>query len=40
MEQNLLHIYKNKVTIVASQLPESDAAILGAASLVWKKKQN
>jgi glucokinase len=37
MEQNLLHIYKNKVTIVASQLPESDAAILGAASLVWKE---
>jgi glucokinase len=37
IEQNLLHIYKNKVTIVASQLPESDAAILGAASLVWKQ---
>lgn len=37
MEQNLLHIYKNKVSIVASQLPESDAAILGAASLVWNK---
>lgn len=37
MEQNMLHIYKNKVEILASQLPESDAAILGAASLVWKE---
>jgi glucokinase len=37
MEQNLLHIYKNKVEIIASKLPESDAAILGAASLVWNE---
>lgn len=36
-EKNLLHIYKNKVKIVTSSLPESDAALLGAASLAWQK---
>ncbi len=35
-ENNLLEIYKNKIPIVPSKLPESDAAILGAASLIWK----
>lgn len=35
MEENLLFIYKNKVTILPSQLPENDAALLGAAALVW-----
>jgi glucokinase len=33
-EKNLLHNYKNKVTIAYSSLPENDAAILGAASLL------
>ena len=33
-EENLLEIYKNKVQILHSGLPENDAAILGAASLV------
>ncbi len=33
-EKNLLHNYKNKVIITRSSLPENDAAILGAASLV------
>ncbi|MDX1909239.1 MAG: ROK family protein [Bacteroidia bacterium] len=37
MEQNLLSIYQNKVKIVPSHLPESDAAILGASSLVWQE---
>jgi glucokinase len=36
MEENLLPIFKNKVNVVISQLPESDAAILGASSLVWE----
>jgi glucokinase len=36
-EQNLLHIYKNKVKVLPSSLPENDAAILGAASLAWKE---
>ncbi len=40
MEENLLQIYKGKVKIMLSQLPESDAAILGAASLIWKKFKN
>ncbi len=35
MEENLLPIFKNKVKLVISELPESDAAILGASSLVW-----
>ncbi len=35
-EENLLNIYKNKVKILPSQLNENDAAILGAASLVFK----
>lgn len=35
-EENLLHIYKNKIKILPSQLKENTAPILGAASLVWK----
>lgn len=36
-EKNLLNIYKNKIKILPSQLNENDAAILGAASLIWKE---
>ncbi len=36
-EKNLLNIYKNKIKILPSQLKENDAAILGAASLIWKE---
>lgn len=36
-EKNLLNIYKNKIKILPSRLSENDAAILGAASLVWKE---
>lgn len=36
MENNLLHIYKNKIELLPSALPENDAAILGAAALVWE----
>ena len=36
-EENLLNIYKNKINIFPSQLKENDAAILGAASLIWKE---
>ncbi|WNJ20734.1 ROK family protein [Pontibacter sp. G13] len=39
MEDHLLAIYKDKVNIVPSKLPESDAAILGASSLVWQEIQ-
>lgn len=34
-EHYLLNIYKGKIKILLSSLNESDAAILGAASLVW-----
>lgn len=35
MEQSLLEIFKDKVSILLSGLPGSDAAILGASALVW-----
>lgn len=37
MEENLLNIYKNKVRLLPSGLPENDAALLGAASLIWNQ---
>jgi len=36
-EKNLLSIYKNKIAISVSGLPESDAALLGASSLAWNE---
>lgn len=36
-DKNLLNNYKGKVKILPSSLPENDAAILGAASLVWNE---
>jgi glucokinase len=38
MEENLLPQFKGKVKVVLSELPESDAAILGASALVWEMK--
>ena len=35
MEANLLKIWKGKVKVLLSELPEADAAILGAAALAW-----
>lgn len=35
MEENLLNIFQNKVNIIPSELPNADAAILGASALVW-----
>ena len=35
MEDALLGIYKNKVRLLLSELPEDDAAILGASALCW-----
>ena len=35
MEANLLRIDKNKISIIPSALPDTDAAILGASALVW-----
>ncbi len=36
-EKNLMNVYKNKIKILPSRLTENNAAILGAASLVWKE---
>lgn len=36
-DKNVLSIYKNKVSIQISGLPENDAALLGAASLAWNE---
>ncbi|MBP7398026.1 MAG: ROK family protein [Chitinophagales bacterium] len=35
--ENLLRIYEGKIKILPSGLKESEAAILGAASLIWKE---
>lgn len=35
MEENLVHLWKGKVKVLRSGLPESDAAILGAGALAW-----
>ena len=36
MEENLLHNFQDKIPLLASALPDSDAAILGASALIWK----
>jgi glucokinase len=35
IEENLLNIYKDKVKLILSALPDADAAILGASALAW-----
>ena len=35
MNDNLMQIWKNRISILYSSLKESDAAILGASSMVW-----
>lgn len=35
MEENLLKVFKNKISFLHSALPDADAAILGASALVW-----
>lgn len=37
MEESMLNIYKNKVEVRISSLHNVNAAVLGAASLVWNK---
>lgn len=36
-ESNLLPIYRDKIKIMPSGVPANDAAILGAASLIWQQ---
>ena len=38
MEKSMLSIWKGKVSILASELKEADAAILGASALGWEAK--
>lgn len=38
MEQNMLNIFQNKVVLAQSTVPHNDAAVLGAAALVWKNQ--
>lgn len=40
MEQNLLHIYRDKVKLLPSQLSTQNAAVLGASSLIWTDREN
>ncbi|GAB4143843.1 MAG: ROK family protein [Ignavibacteriales bacterium] len=40
LENNLLPIFKGKVKILLSGLPEGDAAILGASALIWHELKN
>jgi glucokinase len=37
MEENLLKIYKNKVKLEISGLMGKNAAVLGAAALIWNE---
>lgn len=39
MNDNLMQIWKDKIQILYSSLKESDAAILGASSMVWPVKE-
>ncbi|MFT7589911.1 MAG: glucokinase, partial [Limisphaerales bacterium] len=36
-EDNLLAIYKSKVQLLPSALPDFNAAVLGASAMVWRK---
>lgn len=35
LEENLFHVFKNKVKILKSELNEGKSAVLGAAALIW-----
>jgi len=39
MEANMLPIFRNKIKLLASELKESDAAVLGASALGWEVKE-
>jgi glucokinase len=40
LENNLLNAFKGKIKILSSGLPEGDAAVLGAAALIWHELSN
>jgi|GEM_PF-5427495 len=37
MEESMLNIFKNKVKLLPSALPGGNAAVLGAAALIWNE---
>ena len=37
LEENLLNIFKGKVKVLISELQGSNAAVLGAAALIWSE---
>lgn len=39
MEKNLLHIYRDKVKLLPSELNTQNAAVLGASSLIWSDSE-
>ena len=39
IDANILSIYKGKTKLLASELKDSDAAVLGASALGWELKE-
>ena len=37
MEENLFHVFRNKVRLLHSGLPEGNSAVLGASALIWNE---
>ncbi len=37
LEENLFHVFSNKVQILLSGLPEGNSAVLGASALIWNE---
>jgi glucokinase len=37
MEANMLNIFKGKVRLIPSGLPEGNTAVLGASALIWNE---
>lgn len=37
LEENLFHVFRNKVKILQSGLPEANSAVLGAGALIWNE---
>jgi glucokinase len=37
LEENLFHVFKNKVKLLQSGLPEGNSAVLGASALIWNE---
>ncbi|MFZ1282122.1 MAG: ROK family protein [Ignavibacteriaceae bacterium] len=37
LEENLFHVFRNKVKILPSGLPEGNSAVLGSAALIWNE---